>query len=82
MDALRVRVDRLRSASGHRLELFREAVVMVLYVSVVEIAELAALPESQSSDGTSRLAACFYGITARARGVGEVQALDTLDEPA
>ncbi|HKC26859.1 MAG TPA: hypothetical protein VKB75_02500 [Jatrophihabitans sp.] len=35
----------------HRSELFREATVMVLYVAVVEIAELAALPEGHYSDG-------------------------------
>jgi len=34
-------------------EVFREAVVMVLYVSVVEIAELAALPERHLPDGTA-----------------------------
>lgn len=34
-----------------RAEMLREAVVMVLYVSVVEIAELAALPEDHFSDG-------------------------------
>ena len=34
-----------------RAELFREATIMVLYVSVVEIAELAALPESHMAGG-------------------------------
>jgi hypothetical protein len=34
-----------------RMEIFREATVMVLYVSVVEIAELAALPEEHFADG-------------------------------
>jgi hypothetical protein len=34
-----------------RNELWREAIVMVLYVSVVEIAELAALPEAHFSGG-------------------------------
>lgn len=34
-----------------RAEIFREATVMVLYVSVVEIAELAALPEDHFADG-------------------------------
>lgn len=34
-----------------RAEVLREAIVMVLYVSVVEIAELAALPEHHFSDG-------------------------------
>lgn len=42
---------RLAAATGHRLELFREATVMVLYVSVIEIAELAALPEEHFADG-------------------------------
>ena len=37
--------------SDERTEIFREAVTMVLYVSVVEIAELAALPESHFSNG-------------------------------
>jgi len=41
-----------RSVAGeHRLELFREATVMVLYVAVVEIAELTALPESHFAGG-------------------------------
>src|SRR3954467_15237292 len=34
-----------------QVEIFREAVVMVLYVSVVEIAELAAVPETHFADG-------------------------------
>jgi hypothetical protein len=34
-----------------RTEIFREAVTMVLYVSVVEIAELAAVPEQHLSGG-------------------------------
>src|SRR5262245_10537118 len=34
-----------------RAEIFREAVTMVLYVSVVEIAELAALPEDHFLHG-------------------------------
>jgi hypothetical protein len=34
-------------------EIFREAIVMVLYVSVVEIAELAALPEDHFSGHTT-----------------------------
>ena len=46
-----VRLQRLAPASGHRFELFREATVMVLYVSVIEIAELAALPEQHFADG-------------------------------
>jgi hypothetical protein len=36
-----------------RNEIFREAVVMVLYVSVVEIAELAALPEDHFTGKTT-----------------------------
>jgi hypothetical protein len=36
-----------------RNEIFREALVMVLYVSVVEIAELAALPEDHLSGKTT-----------------------------
>jgi hypothetical protein len=35
----------------HRVELLREATTMILYVSVVEIAELAALPETHFSNG-------------------------------
>ena len=43
---------RLTSLGGeHRVELIREATVMILYVSVVEIAELAALPEAHYDDG-------------------------------
>jgi hypothetical protein len=38
-------------AAGHRAELWREAATMVLYVSVVEIAELASIPESHLSGG-------------------------------
>jgi hypothetical protein len=37
--------------SDHRSEVIREATIMVLYVSVVEIAELAALPESHLAHG-------------------------------
>src|SRR5436190_6229463 len=40
------------TANDDHAEIFREAVTMVLYVSVVEIAELAALPESHFADGT------------------------------
>ena len=39
------------NTSEARSEIFREAIVMVLYVSVVEIAELAALPEEHFSNG-------------------------------
>jgi hypothetical protein len=38
-------------SDDHHHELLREAATMVLYVSVVEIAELAALPESRSGHG-------------------------------
>lgn len=37
--------------TGSRTEIFREAVTMVLYVSVVEIAELAAIPEEHFAHG-------------------------------
>jgi hypothetical protein len=37
--------------SEERAEILREATVMVLYVAVVEIGELAALPEEHFSDG-------------------------------
>ncbi len=41
-----------RTVTGeHRRDLVREATVMVLYVAVIEIGELAALPESHGSDG-------------------------------
>jgi len=40
------------AATGeHRVELSREATVMVLYVAVVEIGELTALPESHFANG-------------------------------
>jgi len=37
--------------SEERAEILREATIMVLYVSVIEIAELAALPEDHFADG-------------------------------
>ena len=40
---------RLTSGGESRADLMREATVMILYVSVVEIAELASLPESHVS---------------------------------
>ena len=44
--------QRLTSLGGeHRIELIREATVMILYVSVVEIAELAAVPEAHYAHG-------------------------------
>jgi hypothetical protein len=42
---------RLTTNREHRADLMREATVMVLYVSIVEVAELAALPESHLSLG-------------------------------
>lgn len=39
------------SVSAHQAELWREAAVMMLYLSVVEIAELASLPEGHGSGG-------------------------------
>jgi hypothetical protein len=64
VDASRLRTKGLGSATGHRLELFREATVMVLYVSVIEIAELAAIPEGHFSDGhvTGPVGAELLGI--------------------
>jgi hypothetical protein len=44
-------VDTSRARSEQRAEILREAITMVLYVSVVEIAELAALPESHGAGG-------------------------------
>ena len=41
----------LTVGSEARTEVFREAITMVLYVSVVEIAELAAIPESHFAHG-------------------------------
>jgi len=41
----------LSARSPEHAEILREAVTMVLYVSVVEIAELAALPEAHLSNG-------------------------------
>jgi len=40
-----------RTGMEERAEIFREAVTMVLYVSVVEIAELASLPEDHFANG-------------------------------
>jgi hypothetical protein len=48
MSSTRVSVT---SRSDARAHIFREAFTMVLYVSVVEIAELAALPESHFAHG-------------------------------
>src|SRR5262249_58459742 len=45
------RMRRLTSPGEHRVELIREATVMILYVSVVEIADLAALPEAHYVHG-------------------------------
>jgi hypothetical protein len=41
----------LQPLGEHRVELIREATVMILYVSVVEIAELAAVPEGHYLHG-------------------------------
>src|SRR5262249_24383311 len=41
----------LVQTSDARAEIFREAVTMILYVSVVEIAELASLPEGHFAHG-------------------------------
>jgi hypothetical protein len=49
--ATQTRMRRLTSLGEHRIELIREATVMILYVSVVEIAELAALPEAHYVHG-------------------------------
>lgn len=46
------RLSKLAAGSDARAELFREAVTMVLYISIVEIAELAAIPESHFANGT------------------------------
>ncbi len=45
------RIVNATAGTDARAEVFREAVTMVLYVSVVEIAELAALPESHFAHG-------------------------------
>jgi hypothetical protein len=52
------------AAVEHRVELFREATVMVLYVAVVEIAELAALPERHEAGGhvTGPVGGALLGI--------------------
>ncbi len=42
----------LSTQSPERAEILREAITMVLYVSVVEIAELAAIPETHGSGGS------------------------------
>src|SRR3954447_20676995 len=47
-DTLLARASRTEA----RAEIFREAITMVLYVSVVEIAELAAVPERHFSNGS------------------------------
>jgi hypothetical protein len=47
----RTQLRGLMSLGEHRIELIREATVMILYVSVVEIAELAALPEKRFAHG-------------------------------
>src|SRR5262245_45329983 len=44
-------VTEVRDPSAHRTHLMREAATMVLYVSVVEIAELAAIAEENFAQG-------------------------------
>lgn len=52
------------AGSDERAEILREATTMVLYVSVVEIAELAALPETHFSNGqvTGPVGASLIGL--------------------
>src|SRR5262249_62417379 len=45
------RLGRVTTGTEARAEVFREAITMVLYVSVVEIAELSALPEEHFTHG-------------------------------
>src|SRR5262245_27255313 len=45
------RLGRVTTGTEARAEVFREAITMVLYVSVVEIAELSALPEEHFAHG-------------------------------
>jgi hypothetical protein len=45
------RLSKFMERNDTRAEVFREAVLMVLYVSVVEIAALAAIPESHFASG-------------------------------
>jgi|SRR4051812_47509647 len=62
-----VESSRLSAPPGHRNELFREATVMVLYVSVVEIAELAGIPRAHvgndvvSGPSEAELVAIIWG---------------------
>ena len=45
------RLGKVTTGTEARAEVFREAITMVLYVSVIEIAELAALPEEHFAHG-------------------------------
>jgi hypothetical protein len=45
------RLARATTRSDERAEIFREAITMVLYVSVIEIAELATIPEEHFAHG-------------------------------
>lgn len=45
------RLSKLVERTDTRAEVFREAITMVLYVSIVEVAELAAIPESHFASG-------------------------------
>ena len=65
-DTTEARSTLLSTQSPEHAEIVREALTMVLYVSVVEIAELAALPESHFSGHTtgpvsSELLAIIWG---------------------
>ena len=63
------RLVTVTTGSDARAEVFREAITMVLYVSVVEIAELAALPESHFAHG--RVTGAVGGKVLTARSVGD-----------
>jgi hypothetical protein len=63
------RLVTVTTGSDARAEVFREAITTVSYVSVVEIAELAALPESRFAHG--RVAGAVGGKVLTARSVGD-----------
>src|SRR4051794_21437277 len=48
---MNLKISTATERSESQVELFREATIMVLYVAVVEIAELAALPERRLGHG-------------------------------
>src|SRR5438045_2390630 len=62
-----VESSRVSAPPDHRKEMFREATVMVLYVCVVEIAELAAIPRTGtahhvvSGPSSAELVAIIWG---------------------